>query len=66
MCVPVLLHVVPAEPIADDADLFFSPPLVWSSPSPDGKDKVRVFRVVRNADGKHDVAEYIVKCLVEG
>ncbi|GAA5930800.1 uncharacterized protein JCM15063_002463 [Sporobolomyces koalae] len=31
-----------------------------------GKDKVRVFRVVRNADGKHDVAEYIVKCLVEG
>ncbi|GAA6063492.1 hypothetical protein JCM10212_004451 [Sporobolomyces blumeae] len=31
-----------------------------------GKDKVRVFRVVRNADGNHQVAEYIVKCLVEG
>lgn len=32
----------------------------------DGKDKVRVFRMVRNADGTHDVAEWIVCALVEG
>ncbi|GAA5888472.1 hypothetical protein JCM6882_008632 [Rhodosporidiobolus microsporus] len=31
-----------------------------------GKDKVRVSRVVRNADGTHDFVEYIVRCLVEG
>ncbi|ORY85976.1 hypothetical protein BCR35DRAFT_302595 [Leucosporidium creatinivorum] len=31
-----------------------------------GKDKVRVFRMVRNADGTHDVAEWIVCALVEG
>ncbi|GAA5864885.1 hypothetical protein JCM1840_004938 [Sporobolomyces johnsonii] len=31
-----------------------------------GKDKVRIFRIVRRADGTHDVAEYIVRCLVEG
>lgn len=32
----------------------------------DGKDKVRVLRVVRNADGTHDIAEYIVRALLEG
>ena len=31
-----------------------------------GKDKVRVLRVVRNADGTHDVVEYNVCALVEG
>lgn len=32
----------------------------------DGKDKVRVLRVKRNADGTHDVREWIVCALVEG
>ncbi|GAA5990323.1 hypothetical protein JCM10908_007318 [Rhodotorula pacifica] len=31
-----------------------------------GKDKVRVSRIVRNADGTHDFVEYIIRCLVEG
>ncbi|GAA6055839.1 hypothetical protein JCM3770_004785 [Rhodotorula araucariae] len=31
-----------------------------------GKDKVRVSRVVRNADGTQDFVEYSVRCLVEG
>ncbi|BGP43178.1 hypothetical protein JCM10450v2_007319 [Rhodotorula kratochvilovae] len=31
-----------------------------------GKDKVRVSRVVRNADGTQDFVEYVVRCLVEG
>lgn len=32
----------------------------------DGKDKVRLFRVVRNEDGTHDVGEYYVTALLEG
>ncbi|KDE02389.1 uricase [Microbotryum lychnidis-dioicae p1A1 Lamole] len=31
-----------------------------------GKDKVRTFRIVRNKDGIHDIAEYIVQALLEG
>ncbi|KAL8291379.1 hypothetical protein RQP46_002357 [Phenoliferia psychrophenolica] len=31
-----------------------------------GKDLVRVFRIVRNADGTQDIAEYIVCALLEG
>ncbi|SCZ94460.1 BZ3500_MvSof-1268-A1-R1_Chr12-2g03913 [Microbotryum saponariae] len=31
-----------------------------------GKDKVRTFRIVRNKDGTHDIAEYIVQALLEG
>jgi hypothetical protein len=31
-----------------------------------GKDKVRVFRTVRGADGAHTVVEYIVSALLEG
>jgi urate oxidase len=31
-----------------------------------GKDKVRLFRIVRNADGSHDIADYIVRALLEG
>lgn len=40
--------------------------VLTACPPTDGKDKVRVFRVVRNADGTHDVAEWIVCALVEG
>jgi len=31
-----------------------------------GKDKVRVFRTVRGADGVHTVVEYVVCALLEG
>lgn len=31
-----------------------------------GKDKVRVFRTVRGADGVHTIAEYNVTALLEG
>ena len=31
-----------------------------------GKDKVRVSRIVRHADGTHDFVEYVIRCLVEG